>query len=83
MKVRHRSIAVLFGPWIRLCGVAPDGVSRTATQLAQLAQAAAKVPDDECPLIVEENARWMLSFPRVAAGGRDARQYDLHAESRP
>ncbi|MCU1663304.1 MAG: amidohydrolase 2, partial [Pseudonocardia sp.] len=28
------------------------------------------VPDDECSLIVEENARRMLNFPRVLAGDR-------------
>jgi hypothetical protein len=27
----------------------------------------ADVPDDECSLIVEENARRMLNFPRVSA----------------
>jgi hypothetical protein len=28
------------------------------------------VPDDECALIVEENARRMLNFPRVRAEDR-------------
>jgi len=30
----------------------------------------ADVPDDECSLIVEENARRMLNFPRVSADDR-------------
>ncbi|AFC54388.1 amidohydrolase 2 [Mycobacterium paraintracellulare] len=30
----------------------------------------AAVPDDECSVIVEENARRMLNFPRVSARDR-------------
>ena len=32
-----------------------------------LAEVLADVPDDGCKLIVEENARRMLNFPRVSA----------------
>jgi predicted TIM-barrel fold metal-dependent hydrolase len=45
----------------------PHSDSNWPNSRKRAAEVLAEVPDDECSLIVEENARRMLNFPRVGA----------------
>jgi hypothetical protein len=45
----------------------PHSDSNWPNSRKRAAEVLAEVPDDECSLIVEENARRMLNFPRVSA----------------
>ena len=49
----------------------PHSDSNWPNSRKRAAEVLAEVPDDECALIVEENARRMLNFPRVRAGDRE------------
>ncbi|HEY4796013.1 MAG TPA: amidohydrolase family protein, partial [Mycobacterium sp.] len=48
----------------------PHSDSNWPNSRKRAAEVLADVPDDECKLIVEENARRMLNFPRVKADDR-------------
>jgi hypothetical protein len=48
----------------------PHSDSNWPNSRKRAAEVLAGVPDDECSLIVEQNARRMLNFPRVSAGDR-------------
>jgi predicted TIM-barrel fold metal-dependent hydrolase len=48
----------------------PHSDSNWPNSRKRAAEVLADVPDDECALIVEENARRMLNFPRVSSGDR-------------
>jgi hypothetical protein len=48
----------------------PHSDSNWPNSRKRAAEVLAQVPDDECKLIVEENARRMLNFPRVKTADR-------------